>query len=89
VVKKQLLFVHSAGPQGQGQGSSYLLSTLQKVLGPAYDFRHPTMPKPDNPAYAPWKRRLEKELAALDDDAMLVGHSLGGSVEVSLGEQTW
>jgi predicted alpha/beta hydrolase family esterase len=38
------------------------------------------MPDPDHPAYAPWHTRLEKELAALDDDVILVGHSLGGSV---------
>jgi uncharacterized protein len=53
---------------------------LQKVLGSEYDLRHPTMPAPDNPAYAPWKKQLETDLAALRDDAMLVGHSLGGSV---------
>ena len=77
---RQVLFVHSAGPQGDRQGSGYLVASLRKALGAGYDVRYPIMPDPDHPAYAPWRAQLEKELAALDDDALLVGHSLGGSV---------
>jgi uncharacterized protein len=79
-MKQQVLFVHSAGPQGPGEGSNSLVGALGKALGAGYDLRHPIMPDPDNPAYAPWKKRVENELAALDPDAFLVGHSLGGSV---------
>jgi serine hydrolase len=78
--KRQILFIHSAGPQGKGEGSSYLLAFLQEALGSEYDLRHPTMPEPDNPAYSLWRKRLENDLVALDDDAILIGHSLGGSV---------
>jgi predicted alpha/beta hydrolase family esterase len=38
------------------------------------------MPDPDHPRYEAWKARAENELARLDDDAILIGHSLGGSV---------
>jgi serine hydrolase len=80
VQKKQILFVHSAGPQGSGQGSSHLLAVLRQTLGSEYELRHPIMPEPDNPTYALWKKQLETDLSALDDDARLIGHSLGGSV---------
>jgi uncharacterized protein len=76
----QLLLVHSSGPQGPRQGSRYLAAALRKALGPGYDLRYPVMPAPDDPAYAPWRDRLQAELDTLDGDALIVGHSLGGSV---------
>jgi serine hydrolase len=79
-LRRQILVAHSAGPQGDREGSGYLVASLRKALGSGYDLRYPIMPEPDSPAYAPWHERLEKELAALDDDVILVGHSLGGSV---------
>jgi predicted alpha/beta hydrolase family esterase len=78
--KRQLLFLHGAGNQGPGEGSDRFLANLQKELGAEYELRHPIMPKPDAPAFAPWRDRLEPELRALEDDALLIGHSLGGSV---------
>ncbi len=38
------------------------------------------MPAPDEPAFDPWRERLEPELRTLENGALLVGHSLGGSV---------
>ena len=79
-MKQQVLFVHSAGPQERGEGSSHMVAALQKALGDGYDVRFPRMPDPDDPAYVPWKERVQAEIAGLDEDALLVGHSLGGSV---------
>lgn len=79
-MKQQVLFVHSAGPQGPGEGSSAIVAGLRKALGAGYDLRSPIMPDPDDPAYAPWKKRVEAEFEGLDDSALLIGHSLGGSV---------
>jgi uncharacterized protein len=77
---QQVLFVHSAGPQGPGEGSSHMVAALREAPGAGYDLRYPIMPDPDDPAYAPWKSRVETEMAGLDDNALLLGHSLGGSV---------
>jgi predicted alpha/beta hydrolase family esterase len=41
------------------------------------------MPREDDPTYATWKAALENELAALDDGAILVGHSLGGTILIN------
>ena len=38
------------------------------------------MPDEGNPSYRAWKERIEEELAGMDGEAILVGHSLGASV---------
>jgi uncharacterized protein len=78
--KKQVLFIHSAGPQGPHEGSSDFIVHLKKGLGAGFAVRCPKMPHPENPDYLPWKNRLAKEIDRLDDGAILIGHSLGGSV---------
>ncbi|WP_019120043.1 alpha/beta fold hydrolase [Brevibacillus massiliensis] len=79
-MKKRVVFIHSAGPQGHRQGSSALIAYLQTSLGPDYEVSHPQMPNPENPEYVLWRKQLEREFAALDREVILVGHSLGGSV---------
>lgn len=76
-MKKQVLFIHSAGPQGIHQGSSDLIAHLQDQLGKAYHVLSPGMPDPD---YALWKAQIANEINALNGEVLLVGHSLGGSV---------
>src|SRR5204863_233163 len=56
---------------------------LRRELGSNFEIRYPRMPNEDDPAYAAWKPTLEKELATLDDDAILVGHSLGGTILIN------
>ncbi|WP_026073439.1 alpha/beta fold hydrolase [Robertmurraya massiliosenegalensis] len=79
-MKSTVIFIHSAGPQGPNQGSSNLITYLNKELMPDYSFRYPDMPTPENPNYVEWKVRLEQELKSLSGDVILIGHSLGGSV---------
>lgn len=79
-MKKQVLFIHSAGSQGPHQGSSDLKEYLQKALGDEYNLLDPKMPDPENPKYTLWKAQLEKVFASLDGEMILIGHSLGGSV---------
>lgn len=76
----RILFLHSAGPQDHGQGSSALLSFMAKELGMRYKFYAPKIPDPENPAYKTWKTGLEKQLDQIDNEVILVGHSLGASV---------
>ena len=78
--QKQILFLHSGGPQGPHEGSNDLVRSLQEALGEGYRVSYPHMPDPDHPVYTRWKKCLEAEVAAADDGVVLVGHSLGGSV---------
>ncbi len=38
------------------------------------------MPDENRPGYEAWRDRIERELAAMDGEVILVGHSLGASV---------
>lgn len=78
-MKKTVLFIHSAGPQGKEQGSSKLSGYLQNKLGNDYHLVFPEMPDPENPKYIHWKDKLSEELNRLDGELVLIGHSLGGS----------
>ena len=75
-----VLFIHSAGAQSDGQGSSALVSHLRQHLAPAYSVMCPAMPDPDKPSYGRWKHELDRILAGRPSTPILVGHSLGGSV---------
>lgn len=77
-MNKQVLFIHSAGPQGLHQGSFGLLTHLQEQLGEVYHVVSPGMP--ENPDCALWKAQIANEIEALDEELLLIGHSLGGSV---------
>ncbi|MFM1652498.1 alpha/beta fold hydrolase [Brevibacillus sp. B_LB10_24] len=79
-MKKRVVFIHSAGPQGHRQGSSDLIAYLHSALGPDYEVLHPQMPNPEKPEYVLWKRQLDQEFSAFDREVILIGHSLGGSV---------
>lgn len=79
-MKKEVLFVHCAGPQGHHEGSDFLITHLRKALGDDYEIHSPIMPDPENPHYTLWSRRLKKELNAMEGERILIGHSLGGSV---------
>jgi predicted alpha/beta hydrolase family esterase len=78
--QKQILFLHSAGPQGKHEGSSDLVAYLEKELSHDYNVHFPKMPNPDNPEYEAWREKIEEELNKAEDGVILVGHSLGGSV---------
>jgi predicted alpha/beta hydrolase family esterase len=78
-MKKHVLFIQGAG-EGAYQEDALLAASLQDSLGPAYEVHYPQMPEQDSDTYADWEARLATELAALNGEVILVGHSVGGSV---------
>lgn len=75
-----VLFVHSAGPQGLGEGSSALLAGLKASLPPQTELVAPQMPDPDSPEAEPWIAACRSAISGVKGDLILVGHSLGGSI---------
>jgi predicted alpha/beta hydrolase family esterase len=75
-----VLFVHSGGPQGPHEGSDDLVKHLRRGLREDHVVLYPRMPEPESPEYELWKLTLVRELSALDDELILIGHSLGASV---------
>lgn len=74
-----VLFIHSAGPQGESEGSGGLVSALRTGLSKNIRFNAPIMPDPNNPDAAAWGHAFGNHLAALPSPFVLIGHSLGGS----------
>jgi predicted alpha/beta hydrolase family esterase len=77
-----ILAIHAAGDPRHPEGSGQLFDWLGRELGSDYRVLAPTMPKPDEPHYRPWRDRIEQELGAVQDSVILFGHSFGGSVLV-------
>jgi len=78
-MKKEVLFIHSAGPQGHHEGSDYLVTYLLNTLQ-HYKVLHPKMPDPEHPTYQSWKAAVKEEMAGMHEGTILIGHSLGASV---------
>jgi predicted alpha/beta hydrolase family esterase len=73
------LFIQGAG-EGAYEEDGKLVKSLRAVLGPEYTVRYPKMPEEENSGYEAWKAQISKELAALDDGVIVVGHSVGSSM---------
>src|SRR5919108_6411187 len=83
-MKIQVLFVQGGGEGTHDEWDNKLVGNLEEQLGPDYEIRYPRMPNEADPSYARWKTALRKELAKLRQGAILVGHSVGGSVLISV-----
>ena len=86
--KQQVLFIQGAGERVHDEWDDKLVASLRRSLPPQYELRYPRMPDEANPSYASWATAIRSELAGLADDAILIGHSLGGTILIqSLAEQ--
>lgn len=77
---RQLLFVQGAGEGVHDQWDNELVASLEHELGDGYRVRYPRMPGEADPRYAAWSAALRREFDALEDGAILVAHSVGGTV---------
>jgi predicted alpha/beta hydrolase family esterase len=85
----QVSFVQGAGDGVHDHWDNRLADSLRRELGPRYDIHYPVMPNEADPKYAAWKQALERELAALEPGAVVVGHSVGGTILINvLADQT-
>jgi predicted alpha/beta hydrolase family esterase len=77
---KDVLFVQGAGEDVHANWDSHLVASLRRQLGPEYDVRYPRMPNEADPTMASWRPVLERELSSLPPGAVVVGHSVGGTL---------
>ena len=78
-MKRHVLFVHGGG-EGAHEADEKLAVSLRDALGGGYDVRFPKMPNEGSPEVEAWKDRISEELAAMDGEVVLVGHSVGAFV---------
>jgi predicted alpha/beta hydrolase family esterase len=83
-MKKQVLFIQGGGGEGtHDEWDNKLVDSLRRELGSGIEVRYPRMPDEANPSYASWKAAIAAEIAALDDGAIVMGHSIGGTILIS------
>ncbi len=82
-VKKQVLFIQGGGKGAHDEWDNKLVDSLRRELGPDYDVRYPRMPREADPSYTTWTAALGEEIAGLDDGAILIGHSVGGTILIN------
>jgi len=80
---KQILFIQGGGAGVHDEWDNKLVASLTRELGPGYDILYPRMPKEEDPSYAAWKSVLEQEISTLEDAAVVVGHSVGGTILIN------
>jgi pimeloyl-ACP methyl ester carboxylesterase len=79
---RQILFIQGGGAGVHDEWDDRLVESLRRGLGAGYEVRYPRMPDEDDPSYATWGPIIRCEVAALDDGAVVAGHSVGGTILV-------
>jgi pimeloyl-ACP methyl ester carboxylesterase len=77
-MKVHVLFIHGAG-DGAYDEDAKMAAGLSQALGDGYAVHFPRMPKEDSSDGGVWIAHIERELAALGDGVIAVGHSAGGA----------
>jgi pimeloyl-ACP methyl ester carboxylesterase len=77
---RQILFIQGGGAGAHDEFDDRLVHSLRRELGDGYEVCYPRMPDEDDPSYARWGAAIRHELTALDDGAVVVGHSVGGTI---------
>ena len=76
----QILFIQGGGEGTHDEWDNKLVASLQRGLGQGCEMRYPRMPAEDDPNFATWSAAIGREIARLDTGAIVVGHSIGGTV---------
>ena len=78
--RRQVLFVQGGGAGTHDEWDDQLVHSLRQELGDAYEIRYPRMPAEDDPGYAAWGPAISEAIAMLEDGAVVLGHSMGGTL---------
>ena len=78
-MKRDVLFVQGVG-EGAHEADLKLAESLRDALGSGYEVRSPEMPDEGSPEVEAWKVKIAAELATMDGEAILVGHSVGAHI---------
>jgi pimeloyl-ACP methyl ester carboxylesterase len=79
---RQILFIQGGGKGVHDEWDDKLFDDLSRELGDGHDVRYPRMPAEDDPSYARWSAAIRREMADLNDGAVVAGHSVGGTIMI-------
>jgi hypothetical protein len=77
---RQVLFIQGGGESTHSEWDNKLVASLERELGSGYVVRYPRMPNESNPDFRAWSEATAQQIARLNEDAILVGHSIGGTI---------
>ena len=80
---RQILFIQGGGAGAHDEWDDKLFDSLRRELGERYEVRYPRMPDEDDPTYARWSAAIRREMTALDNGAVVAGHSVGGTILIN------
>jgi pimeloyl-ACP methyl ester carboxylesterase len=87
-VTRQILFIQGGGAGAHDEWDDKLVDSLRRELGVGHEIRYPHMPDEGDPTYARWSAAIRREMADLDDGAVVAGHSVGATILINaLAEQ--
>jgi predicted alpha/beta hydrolase family esterase len=81
-VMRQILFIQGGGEGAHDEWDDKLVASLEQALGAAGAIRYPRMPDEQNPSSATWSPTIRREIESLGHGAVVVGHSVGGTLLV-------
>lgn len=81
---RQILFVQGGGKDVHEKWDNKLVESLRRELGAAYEVRYPIMPNEADPQFSTWRVGIENGIAALESGAIIVGHSVGGTILINV-----
>ena len=73
---RQILFIQGGGKGVHDEWDNKLFDDLSRELGDGHEVHYPRMPAEDDPSYARWSAAIRREMAALNDGAVVAGHSV-------------
>jgi pimeloyl-ACP methyl ester carboxylesterase len=77
---RQILFIQGGGAGAHDEWDDKMVESLKRELGGEYEVRYPRMPGEADPGYARWSAAIRREIAVLDDGAVVAGHSAGAAI---------
>ncbi len=80
---RQILFIQGGGAGAHDEWDDKLVDSLRRGLGDRYEVRYPRMPDEDDPNPVRWTAAIRREMAALDDGAVVAGHSVGATILIN------
>ena len=85
---RQILFIQGGSAGAHDERDDKLVESLRRELGCGHEVRYRRMPDEGDPSYARWSAAIRREMADLDDGAVVAGHSVGATILVNaLAEQ--
>jgi pimeloyl-ACP methyl ester carboxylesterase len=80
---RQVLFIQGGGAGVHDEWDDKLFDSLRRELGGGHEVRYPFMPAEEDPSYPSWSAAVRREMAGLEDGAVVVGHSVGGAILIN------